>query len=100
MGAAAVQGQAPGERAVVTASKALQIPQALAIAQDPEHRHQQQVPGRGANAPPHLGIRDRLEVADQIEIGCCRGGVGHKEEAIPPSKPHAGSSGQSTRDTL
>ena len=55
---------------MVSDGKTLQIPQALAAAQDAQHRYQQQIPGRDANAPPHAGIRDRLEVADQIEIGC------------------------------
>jgi hypothetical protein len=52
--------------------KTLQITQALAFAQNAEHRHQQQLPGRDANPSTHRGIRDRLEVADQIEIGCSR----------------------------
>ena len=56
-----------------------QIPQALAAAQDPEDRHQQQVPGRDTYAPPHAGIRNRLEIADQIEIGCGRKAFEHKE---------------------
>ena len=46
-----------GERAVVTASKPLQIPQALATAQDTEHRHEQQITGRNADPTPHAGIR-------------------------------------------
>jgi hypothetical protein len=63
-----LQVQRLGEGAVVTPGKAPQIPQALAFAQDSEYGDQQQIPGRDANAPPHPGIRDRLEVADQIEI--------------------------------
>jgi hypothetical protein len=54
----------------------LQIPQALAAAQDPQHRHQQQSPGRKTHPASHPSIRDRLEVADQMEIGCGRGGFG------------------------
>lgn len=45
------------EHAVVADRKAFQIPQALAAAQNPEHRNQQQVPGRDANAPSHARIR-------------------------------------------
>ena len=55
---------------MVSDGKTLQIPQALAAAQDAQHRYQQQIPGRDANAPPHAGIRDRLELAEQIVIGC------------------------------
>ena len=54
----------------MTDGKAVQISQALAAAQDSEHRNQQQVPGRHADATPHPGVGDRLEEADQIEIGC------------------------------
>jgi hypothetical protein len=39
-----------GERGVVTDGETLQIPQALATAQDPEHRHQQQIPGWNAGS--------------------------------------------------
>jgi len=48
----------------------LQISQALAAAQDAQHRHEQQMPGQDANAPPHAVIRNQLEVDDQIEISC------------------------------
>ena len=50
---------------------------ALALAQDPEHSQQQQIPGWNADTPPHSGIRDRLEEADQIEIGGGRNSLGH-----------------------
>ena len=46
------------------AGKTLQIPQSLALAKDPEHGNKQQIPSRDADAPPHAGIRNRLEVAD------------------------------------
>ena len=85
---------------MVADGKAFQIPQALAGAQDPEHRNQEQVPGRDANAPPHLGIRDRLEVADQIEIRCGRKTFEHREEAIPPTSTHTDSSGKKPWDRL
>jgi hypothetical protein len=80
--------------------KALQIPQALAAAQDPEHRHQQQVPSRKTHAAPHARVRDRLEVADQIEIGCGRDALEHREEAIPPTSAHADSPGKRPWDRL
>ena len=66
-----------GQHSVVPTSETLQTPQALALAQDPEDRHQQQVPGWNPDAPPHPGIRDRLEEADQIEIGCGRNALEH-----------------------
>ncbi len=85
---------------MVADSKAFQIPQALAAAEDSQHRHQQQVPGRDANAPPHARVRDRLEVADQIEIGCARDALEHREEAIPPTSTHADSPGKRPWDRL
>ena len=96
------------EHSVMTPGKALQITQALALAQDAEHRHQQQIPGRNANPSTHPSIRDRLllrrslrlEEADQIEIGCGRSAVGHKEEAIPPTSTHADSPGKKPWDRL
>ena len=88
------------EDSVVTPGKALQIAQALALAQDAEHRHQKQIPGRDANPSTHPSIRDRLEVADQIEIGCGRSAVGHKEEAIPPTSTHADNPGKKPWDRL
>ena len=72
-----INAQGLGKHSVVTPSKTLQIPEALAFAQDPEHCHQQEVPGWDANPSTHPGIRDRLEVADQIEIGCGRNALGH-----------------------
>ena len=59
------------EHTVVTAGKALQNPQALATAQDSQHRHQQQqqqLSGRNAEPTPHPRIRDPLEKADQVEL--------------------------------
>ena len=102
-----IGGQSPevdskrlGERAVVSNGKTLQIPQALATAQDPQHRHQQQIPGRNADPASHPRIRDRPEKADQVEIGCGRGAVGRNQEAIPPTSTHADRSGKSACDTL
>ncbi len=78
----------------------LQIPQALATAKDPQHRYQQQIPGRNANPAPHPRIRDRLEKADQVEIGSRKSGFGHGKGAIPPTSTHADSPGQGGCDTL
>jgi hypothetical protein len=75
------------EHSVMTPRKTHQITQALAFAQDAEHRHQQQATGRDANPSTHPGIRDRLEVADQIEIDCGRNGLEHREGVIPPTSP-------------
>jgi hypothetical protein len=92
--------QSLSEHTVVALCKPLQIAQALAAAQDPQHRHQQQIPGGNAHPAPHAGIRDRLQVADQVEIGCGRNGFGHREEAIPPTSPDADRPGQGACDTL
>lgn len=80
--------------------KALQILQALAAAQDPEHSHQQEVPGRNAHSTAHPSIRYCLEVADQVEIGCSRVAFEHREEAIPPTSTHADSTGKNACDGL
>jgi hypothetical protein len=61
-----------------TLGNALHIPEALALAQDPEQLHQQQVPGRDVKpSPPRASVRDRLEVADQVEIGSGRNALVH-----------------------
>ena len=83
-----------GEDAVVLTGKTLQIPQALAFTKDPEHGNKQHLPSRDANAPPHAGIQNRLEEADQIEIGGGRNALAHREEAIPPPSTHARSPGK------
>lgn len=54
------------------------------MAQDSQHRHQQQVPSRKADATPYAGIRYRLDLAVQVEIGGVSGTYGHRE-AIPPT---------------
>ena len=89
-----------GQHGVVTPGKAFQIAQASAFAQDAEHRHQQQIPGRDAYPSTHPSIRDRLEVADQIEIGCGSNTLEHGEETIPPTSTHAQSPGKTACDTL
>ncbi len=72
-----LKAKGTGEHGVVASGKTLQIAQALALAQDAEHCHQQQVPSRDADTATHPGIRARLEVADQIEIGCGRNALEH-----------------------
>jgi hypothetical protein len=57
--------------------KTHQIQEPLALTQDPEHLHQQEVPGGDTDTATHPDIVDRLEVAEQIEIGCGRNSVGH-----------------------
>ena len=89
-----------GEHAVVTLGKALEIPQTLAVAQDSQHRHQQQVPGGNAYATPHAGIGDRPQKADQVEIGCGRKGFGHRRVAAPPTSPHGDRPDHGACDTL
>jgi hypothetical protein len=83
---------------VVADGKVLQIPHALATAQDPQHRHQQQIPGRNADPTPHPRIRDRHEKADQVEIGGRKSGFWHGKGAIPPTPTHADSAGKETCD--
>ncbi|HBH73272.1 MAG TPA: hypothetical protein DDY43_07445 [Synechococcales bacterium UBA10510] len=70
---------------MVADSKMLQVSQVLAAAQDSRHRHQQQVPGRYPRPTSHPGVRDRIEVADQIEIVCSKSAFGQVEAAIPPA---------------
>lgn len=72
---------------MVPASKTLQISQALALAQAPEHRHQEQIPGRDEHAAAHAGVSDRLEEADQIEIGCSSCGVEHGRRMTAAIEP-------------
>ena len=89
-----------GEHALVAVGETLQIPQALAATQDPEHGHQQQIPGRKPNPAPHPRIRDRLQIGDQVEIGCGGGAFKHKEGAIAPTSTHADSPGKVACDGL
>ncbi len=95
-----LQAQRHGERGVVADGKPLQIPQALAATPDPEHGHQQQIPGWKPNPAPHLRIGDRPQITDQVEIGCGGSAFKHKEEAIPPTSTHADSPGKRARDRL
>lgn len=68
------------KQAVVTDSKKLQIPQTLVATEDAQHRHQQQrLPSREPHTTPHPHIRDRREIADQVEICCSSGGFGTKQ---------------------
>lgn len=83
---------------MVTYRKILNIQQALVAAVDSEPHHQQQVPGRDANALPHARVWDRLEVADQIDIGWGRGAFEHRVEGIPPNSAQACSLDKRTYD--
>ena len=67
----------------------LYVQEALSAAQDSQHRHHQERPGRDANATPHPDILGRLGLADQVEIGCTRGALKHGEEVILPASTHA-----------
>jgi Trk K+ transport system NAD-binding subunit len=83
---------------VVSATKFAQIPQTLARAQDPEHGNKQQIQNLDVDAPADMVIRNRLEVADQIELGCGRDALEQIEEAIPPTSTHARSPGKESYD--
>jgi hypothetical protein len=85
---------------VVTDGKTLQIPQALAAAEDSEHRNQQQIPGRKPYPAPHSRIWDRPQKTDQIEIGCGGTAMKHREGAIPPTSTHADSPRKDAYDRL
>ena len=50
------------QRSVMADGKALQIPQALAAAQDPEHRHQEQKPLGEAHPTGHPSLGNRLQI--------------------------------------
>jgi hypothetical protein len=54
---------------VVEPGKTFKIPQALTLAQDSEHRHQEKIPSLDTHATAYAVIRDRFEEAVQIEIG-------------------------------
>ena len=95
-----LQAECLGQGAVVADGKTLQIPQALAAAEDSQHRHQQQVPGGKTHAASHPRIWDRPQIADQVEIGCGGGAFKHKEGAIPPTSTHADSPGKDACDGL
>jgi hypothetical protein len=77
-----VQAQNLVQDLKVPLGERLQIPKAAAVAEDPEHRHHQQVPLRVPHPAPVAAIRDRLEEADQVIrcrlIGCSRVGFGHQ----------------------
>ena len=79
---------------MVANGESFQIPHALAVTQDSEHRQQQQIPGRNPHPAPHSDVRDRIEVADQIEIGSGVNTGEQKGEAIPPASTHADSTGK------
>jgi hypothetical protein len=47
-----------------------------------------------------FAYRDRLEKADQVEIGCSRGAFKHRKGSIPPTKTHGRSNGKEPCDRL
>ena len=89
-----VQAQRLVQRFPVPFGEGLQITGAAAAAQDPEHRHQQQEPLRGAHPAAVAAIGYGLEEADQVgisaEINGRSCGLGHREGARPASKPGTG----------
>jgi hypothetical protein len=76
---------------VVANGESFQVTQALAATQDSEHLQKQQIPDRNPYPAPHPDIRDRFEVADQIEIGGGENTVEQNEEAFPPTSTLADS---------
>ena len=68
-----VQPQRLIQRSVMAHSKAFQIPQALAAAQDPEHPHHEQKTFGKAHPVAHPSIGYRLQKTDQVA-----GGIGRK----------------------
>ena len=99
-----VQAQRLVQRFPVPLGEGLQIPGAPAVTEDPEHRHQQQVPLRIAHPSPVAAIRDGLEEADQVgisaEINGRGSGLGHREGACPASKPGTGGAAKGVPDGL
>ena len=95
-----LDAQRLGEHGVVADGESFQIPQALTATQDSQHRHQQQIPGREPNPAPHPCIRDRPQIADEIEIDCRRSAFKHGKGAIPPTSTHARSTGKDACDGL
>ena len=85
---------------VMTEGKALKIPQALAAAQDPEHRHQEQKPLGKAHPASHPPLGDRLQETDQVGRGIDRRGFWQRGDPFPPTKPNRRSPGELTRDGL
>jgi len=79
---------------MVVDGEACQIPQALAAPADSQHLHQYQVASWDTNVPPYERVRDRPEVADQIEIGSGRSALEYSEEAIPTISTRSRSPGK------
>lgn len=81
-----LNAKGPGEHSVMVPRNTVQIAEALALAQDTEHHHQQQVPGRDAHTLQHPGasgidlrklIRKRLVAAETL--------LGTERGEIPPT---------------
>jgi hypothetical protein len=56
---------------------------------DSEHRKQRNILSRKPKPATHSRIRDRHQVADQVEIVCGEAASKHKERVIPPTSSHA-----------
>lgn len=84
----------------MTEGKALKIPQALAAAQDPEHRHQEQKPLGKAHPASHPPLGDRLQETDQVGRGIDRRGFWQRGDPFPPTKPNGRSPAELTCDGL
>lgn len=99
-----VQAQCLVQRFPVSLGEGLQIPGAPAVTEDPEHRHQQQVPLRVADPSPLPAIGDGFEEADQIGISTEINGrgdsLGHREEARLASKPSRDGAAKGAPDRL
>jgi len=94
---AQLQIQGLAERLAVPAGKALQIPGAAAVAQDPQNRHQQQQPLGIADPAALTAFRQGLQKADQIGG---RSGLEQGSGAVLPTKPGPDRPGNGTWDAL
>ena len=80
--------------------KALQIPQALAAAQDPKHRNQEQKPLGEAHPAAHPSLGDRLQKSDQVGRDMGRRGFWQRRNPFPPTEPNGRSPAKLTCDRL
>ena len=88
----------------MTIGERLEITGAPATAENPEHRHQQQVPLRVTHPPAVTAVGDRLEETDQVDrcvlLICAAKGFGHGGERDPLTKPEAESPAKDDIDIL
>ena len=88
------------QRGVMADGKALQIPQALAAAQDPKHRNQEQKPLGEAHPAAHPSLGDRLQKSDQVGRDMGRRGFWQRRNPFPPTEPNGRSPAKLTCDRL